>query len=278
MSSSPNAAEATSSPTWPDTPATALRILEHLPSLRGAASAESATALFGQLLPMFGAGSGIFLSAIADDAIHTSIRSLLACDPEWASEYSRHGWQDRDPWLRHALDSQTPIRSTQLVVHPWEEAFVRKASRLGFASALVVPAPTSFGAACVGVLILGSNRIGHFEGEHQALLEIVARALAMELHEWLLRTVRDDLLERSGITPDQIALLRREAAGHTSKMIAAELDINPKAVDRRFARAMAKLDAPDRRTAVRIARLYGLLREAVASEPECPTRPPPRGT
>lgn len=259
MSSSPNTADAISPPAWPGTPAAALRILELLPRIRDADRAESAAALFSQLLPMMGAGSGVFLSAIADDATRTSVRSLLVCDPEWASEYSRLGGHDLDPWLRYALDSQTPIRGADLHVHPWEEDFVRKASRLGFASALVVPAPSCFGAARVGVLVLGSSRTGHFEGEHQALLQLVARALAMELHEWLLRAIRDDLLERSGLTPDQIELLRHEAAGRTSKMIAAELNINPKAVDRRFQRAMAKLDAPDRRTAIRIARLYGLL-------------------
>lgn len=208
---------------------------------------------------MIGADSGVFLSAIKEDASRTSIRSLLACEPQWAVEYSRVDWHDHDPWLRHALQSQTPVRGTELQVQPSERAFIQRSSSLGFASSVVIPAPTSFGAARVGVLIIGSITPGYFEGDSYALVQIVSRALAMELHEWLLRTVRDDLLERSRITPDEIALLRHEAAGHTSKMIAAQVNVKAPTIDCWFQRISAKLNAPDRRTAMRIARLYGLL-------------------
>ncbi|MCE4558009.1 helix-turn-helix transcriptional regulator [Roseateles cellulosilyticus] len=235
-----------------------MHVIERLPSVRRAPSAESVVTLLGQLLPLMGADSGMFLSLIADDAMRTSIRSLLACDERWAVEYSRQGWHGKDPWLRYALESQTPIRSSELHLHAWEADFNARSTELGFASALVIPAPSSFGAARVGVLVLGSSTPGHFDTADHLVL-IVARALAMELHEWLLRTIREDLVERSGITPDQVDLLRREASGHTSKMIAADLRIKPKAVDRRFQRAMERLDAPDRKTAVRIARLYGLI-------------------
>lgn len=236
-----------------------LRVVHHLPRIRQADSAESAVAVFRHLLEMLGADAGVFVSAITDDAMRTSVRSLLSCDPRWAIEYSRDGWHDRDPWLRYAMDCQTPVRSSELFVHPWEEEFAKKASTLGFASAVVVPAPTSFGAARVGVLVLGSNDAGHYDGEGYQFVQIVARALAMELHEWLLRAIRDDLLARSRLTPDQIELLRYEAAGCSSKSIAAELGIKPKVVDRRFQRVCEKLDAPDRRIAVRIARLYDLI-------------------
>lgn len=157
------------------------------------------------------------------------------------------------------MESQAPVRAHELLVHPWEEDFVQAASRLGFASAVIVPAPTNFGAARVGVLVLGSNDPARFDSENLQLVQIVARALAMELHECLLGIARKDLLERSRITPDQIELLLHEAAGHSSKKIAAELGINPKAVDRRFQRLCEKLDAPDRRIAVRVARLYNLI-------------------
>ncbi|CAM4014628.1 helix-turn-helix transcriptional regulator [Roseateles saccharophilus] len=259
MSSSPRTADLSDSTAQADTAEPVLRVVQYLPRIRQAGSAESAVAVFRHLLGMLGADGGIFLSVITDDAMRTSVRSLLACDPRWVIEYSRDGWHDRDPWLRYAMDCQTPVRSAELFVHPWEEEFAMKASTLGFASAVVVPAPTSFGAARVGVLVLGSNNAGHYDGEDYQLVQIVARALAMELHEWLLRTIRDDLLARSRITPDQIELLRYEAAGRSSKSIAAELGINPKAVDRRFQRVCEKLDAPDRRIAVRIARLYDLI-------------------
>lgn len=236
-----------------------IRTLELLRSIASADSEQAAADLFWRALQMIGADSGVFLSAIREDAARTSIRSLLACDPRWAIEYSRVDWHDHDPWLRYALNSQTPIRGDELQLRPDERDFIGRAAVLGFASTVVVPAPTCFGSARFGVLVLGSERAGCFDNGDYQMVKMVARALAMELHEWLLRAVRDDLLERSHITPEEIDLLRREAAGHTSKVIAATLGVKPRIVDYRFQRASAKLNAPDRRTAMRIARLYGLI-------------------
>lgn len=240
-------------------PAPVMQIIETLLHIRKARNAEAAVALFTDLVHAMGFKSGVFLSAVTDDAMRISIRSLLACDSRWAIEYSRPSWHDRDPWLRYAIENQTPIRSSDLLVHPWEEGFAQTATLLGFRSALVVPAPTSFGAARVGVLVLGSDEDDHLHGDNLAVVKIVARALAMELHEWVLAAARDDLLVKTGITPNQIELLRHEAEGHGSKMISAAMGITPKAVDRRFERLCMKLGAADRQIAVRIARLYDLI-------------------
>ncbi|HEY1129955.1 MAG TPA: autoinducer binding domain-containing protein [Roseateles sp.] len=237
----------------------AARILALLPGIRRAATPEQALELLCQVVRMIGAGSGVFLSAIKDDASRSSIRSLLACDPQWVVEYSRIDWHDGDPWLRHALENQTPINGSEISVRPSEEAFIQRSSALGFASSIIVPAPTSLGAARFGVLILGSSQPGHFDREDQGLIQIVARALAMEIHEWLLQAARENLLERSRLTPVEIDLLRHEAAGHTSKMIAAASNVKSQTVDCWFQRVNAKLNAPDRRTAMRVARLYGVI-------------------
>jgi DNA-binding CsgD family transcriptional regulator len=236
-----------------------VQVLEMLPRLGDAQDAGAAVDLFQQILILLGVGAGVFLSFIRDDSTRSSYRSLLACDPLWAVEYAKGGWYDRDPWLRHALNATEPIRATELQVLPEEEDFVRAASSLGFASAVIIPAPSSAGPSRVGVLCLGSQALGFFEGDGYARLRVIARALAMELHRWLLQNVRAELLGKSRITPAEIELLRHEEAGHTSKVIAAVLDIEAKTVDCRFQRLSAKLDAPDRRTAARIARLYGLL-------------------
>jgi DNA-binding CsgD family transcriptional regulator len=259
MSSLPDSAELFGLAPPEDPLANAARILALLPRFRIAESSERALELLWQVIKLLGANSGVFLSSIKDDASRTSIRSLLACDPRWVVEYSRVDWHESDPWLRHALDSQTPIRGKELNVRASEEAFIRRSTSLGFASSVVVPAPTSFGAARFGVLILGSSNPGYFDGGNDALVQIIARALAMEVHEWLLRAVRDDLLKRSQLTPSEIDLLRHEAAGHTSKMIAAEANVKAATVDCWFQRVNAKLNTPDRRTAMRIARLYGLI-------------------
>lgn len=81
----------------------------------------------------------------------------------------------------------------------------------------------------------------------------------MELHGWLARSILRELVDKARITADDIALLRHEAAGHSSKVIAAAMNIEAKTIDCRFQRVSSKLGAPNRRAGVRLARLYGLL-------------------
>ena len=81
----------------------------------------------------------------------------------------------------------------------------------------------------------------------------------MELHRWHLNFMRSELLASTRISAAELDLLRHEQAGHTSKHIGAALNIEAKTVDCRFQKLCAKLNAPDRRTAARLARLYGLI-------------------
>lgn len=236
------------------------RVMEILPSIGDADTTEIAVDLFRQAVDHLGAGAGVFMSYLRDDATRSTYRSLLACDPVWASEYARRGWYDHDPWLRHASIDTEPVRSSELMMtSAEEEAFAEASASLGFASAVIAPAPTCAGLSRVGVLCLGSTRLGFFEDEGYTKVRILARALGMELHRWLLQKIRKELLIKSQLTVADFELLRHEAAGHTSKVIGTALNIEAKTVDCRFQRLSAKLDAPDRRTAVRIARLYGLL-------------------
>lgn len=250
----PSLAEFTRSPDY------GARVLMLLPAIGAAATTEIVVGLFTQAIHQLGATAGVFMSYLRDDATRASYRSLLACDPVWATEYARRAWFDHDPWLRHASHDTEPIRSSELVLAtPEEHAFVQASAALGFASAVIAPAPTCAGQSRIGVLCLGSSRPGYFEGDGYAIVRVLARSLAMELHDWLQRSIRTELLVKSRLTAADIELLRHEAAGHTSKVIGAALHIEPKTVDCRFQRLSAKLEAPDRRTAVRIARLYGLL-------------------
>ena len=206
------------------------------------------------------ADAAVFMSFLRDDATLASYRSLIACDPVWTAEYARQQWFEDDPWLRHAMGDSEPIRSSELVLHsPREEAFVEAVSGVGFASAVIAPAPSSHGPSRVGVLALGSATPGFFDGEGYPTVRVLARALAMELHAWLARSIRRELIDKAHITADDIALLRHEAAGHSSKVIAACLKTEAKTIDCRFQRVSAKLGAPNRRAAVRLARPYGLL-------------------
>jgi hypothetical protein len=236
------------------------RLIEILPAIGDAPTTEIAVDLFRQATTQLGADAGVFMSYLRDDATRASYRSLLACDPLWASEYAKRNWHDNDPWLRHATHETEPVRSSELrLASADEEAFAQASAALGFASAVIAPAPTCAGQSRIGVLCLGSNRPGFFEDEGYGKVRVLARALSMELHRWLLQAIRKELLAKSRLTAADIELLRHEQAGHTSKVIGAALNIEAKTVDCRFQRISAKLDAPDRRTAMRIARLYGLL-------------------
>jgi DNA-binding CsgD family transcriptional regulator/uncharacterized protein YigA (DUF484 family) len=241
-------------------PDDAARVVDLLARIGDADSTEAVVVLFTQAVAHLGADAGVFTSYLRDDATRASYRSLLACDPVWGSEYARRGWIDHDPWLRHASHETEPVRSSELTLASAEEqAFVDASAMHGFASAVIAPAPTCAGSSRVGVLCIGSTQPGYFEDDGYPMLRVLARALAMELHRWLLQAIRRELLIKSRLTAADIELLRYVAAGHTSKLIGAALNIEAKTVDCRFQRVSAKLEAPDRRTATRIARLYGLL-------------------
>ena len=237
-----------------------VRALEVVRAVQDAESVQTLFEVYRQALDCLGVDAAVFTSYLRDDATRSSYRSLPACDPVWASEYARHGWCENDPWLRHAAHDTEPIRSSQLALcSPREQEFTEAASLHGFASVVIVPAPTSAGLSRVGVLGLGSATPGYFDDEGYGTLRVLARALAMELHAWLRQSIREELLIKSRLTTSDIELLRHAAAGHISKVIAATLHTEAKTIDCRFQRVCAKLDAPNRRVAVRIARLYGLI-------------------
>lgn len=106
-----------------------------------------------------------------------------------------------------------------------EQAFVDASATHGFASAVVAPAPTCAGGSRVSVLCIGSTQPGYFEDDGYPKVRVLARALAMERHRWLLQAIRRELLIKSRLTAADIELLRYVAAGHTSKLIGAALNI-----------------------------------------------------
>lgn len=228
--------------------------------LGDASNAAQAMALFQAILGHLGVDVGFFMSYLRDDATRSSYRSLLLCDPIWAAEYAQSDWHIHDPWLRHAATQTEPIRSSELIlVSEQEKKFTSRSASLGFTSTLIAPAPTCVGLSRVGVLCLGSSQEGFFDDHSYPLLRVMSRTLAMELHRWLHRSLKEELLARSKLTESDIELLRHEAAGHSSKVIGAALNIEAKTVDCRFQRINSKLQAPDRRSAARIAKIYGLI-------------------
>jgi hypothetical protein len=235
-------------------------VLRLLPKIGETESTGEVIALLQEIVIALDADAGAFLSCLRDDATRSSLRSLWAGDPAWAADYASHRWFEHDPWLRQASQDTEPFRASDLKIEsPEDQAFIDSASVRGFASALVAPAPSLVGQSRVGALYLGSRSVGHFDGDRFNHVRVLARALAMELHHWVVKAMRKELLHGSNLTEADLNLLRHEAAGHSSKVIGSELNLEAKTIDCRFQRLNAKLGAPDRRTAVRIARLYGLL-------------------
>ena len=237
-----------------------VRVLQLLPLIADVSSSGEVLLLFHEVVAGLGADEGVFLSCLRDDATRTSFRSMWACDPAWAAEYASHRWFEHDPWLRYASSNAEPIRSSELACSSNEEVnFTHVAAQHGFTSALIAPAPSPVGLSRVGVLCLGSAEPSRFDGENFSMMRVLASALAMELHHWIAKSMREELLQGVRLTDADLQLLHHEAAGHSSKVIGAAMNLEAKTIDCRFQRLNAKLGAPDRRTAVRIARLYGIL-------------------
>ena len=90
-------------------------------------------------------------------------------------------------------------------------------------------------------------------------LKLIARSLAMELHEWWVRVVRTELMVDAALTTEDLQLLKLERSGLSTKDIARDLAISLRAVDSRFYRVNAKLGTPSRKASARIAAEYGLI-------------------
>lgn len=237
-------------------------VLELLPHIADARSTCEVISLFREAVVGLGADAGVFLSCLRDDATRTSLRSMWVCDSSWPADYASHRRFEHDPWLRHASNDVEPARSADLTCRTSEErAYISAAAAHGFVSVLVAPAPSHVGLSRVGVLCLGSKSTGGFDDENFPRVRVLSRALAMELHHWIAKTMREELLQGARLTDADLNLLRHEAAGHSSKVIGAAMNLEAKTIDCRFQRVNAKLGAPDRRTAVRVARLYGLLQD-----------------
>ena len=132
-----------------------------------------------------GTDAAAFVSFVRDDPSHESFRFLLACDPVWCLEYERRAWYSNDPWLQYSLTNSSPARAHEISPGSAQQrAVVELAAQFGFRSALIVPAPSSGGLSRVGVLCLGSSTPGFFDDDGYLTLKMLARTLAMELHEW----------------------------------------------------------------------------------------------
>ena len=207
-----------------------------------------------------GTDAAAFVSFVRDDPSHESFRFLLACDPVWCLEYERRAWYTDDPWLQYSLHHTEPARGEEIgPVTAQQRAVVELAAQFGFRSALIVPAPSSGAVTRIGVLCLGSSAPAFFDDDGYLALKVLARSLAMELHEWWIARIKNELLASARLTDEDLTLLMHERLGHSTKFIAAKLDMSPNAINSRFQRMNARLGVPNRKSAAQLAAEYGVI-------------------
>lgn len=211
-------------------------------------------------IAVLGAQNAFFASFVRDGADIAACRFMLACEPDGVRPSLEGRALLQDPWLTYATHHAAPVVASVLwAADRGGHELISPTHRQGFASTLLVPAHSGPGHSRIGLLALGSPLAGFFEGEGLPRFRIGARAVATELHDWWQARLRRDLIARSRLTPTELELLRHEHCGHSSKLIARELDLSPCAVDSRFQRINARLGVANRREAVRLAVECGLL-------------------
>lgn len=254
MSSAQTLCEVTARPDY------AGRVSEIVQRVATATDAAEALVLLKEATRRMGADVAAFGSFIRDDPSHESYRFLVACDPVWCLEYERRAWYADDPWLNYAREHSEPTRAAEIPIEtPEQRSIVDLAEEFGVRSAAIIPAPTGGKVTRVGVLCLGSSTIGYFDDAGFTALKVAARSLAMELHEWWIDRIKQELIADKRITQEDLVLLRRERLGHSTKRIAADLDASTSSIDSRFQRINTKLDVPNRKLAANLAAEYGLI-------------------
>lgn len=231
-------------------------------ALRVADATEHSTllALLREGVHVLGAEQAAFVSFVRDDASYSACRFLLACDPAWCRHYLEANHFAHDPWLAYAAHHSEPmVASAVTAAEPAQRQVVELAARYGFSSAVLVPAHSGAGHSRVSLLCLGSSTAGHFEGEAFARSRIGARILALELHDWWLARIRRELIVKARLTPGELILLRHQLQGHSSKRIAAELQVSTSSINSRFQRMNDKLGVANRRMAARLVEECGLI-------------------
>ena len=217
-------------------------------------------ALFREGVTLLGASCAVFVSFVQDQSRLSTCRLMLACDPDWVRVYVHDANFAHDPWLAYAADHSEPIVASALnVVDIEHQRVAALAAHAGFVSTVLIPAHSGGGRSRISVLCLGSSTPGYFEGEGTAQLRVSARMLALELHDWWLSRIRRDLMAKARITPSDLILLQHQCQGHSSKRIAAELQVSKSSINSRFQRMNGKLGVGTRRKAVQLAIECGLI-------------------
>jgi DNA-binding CsgD family transcriptional regulator len=209
---------------------------------------------------LFGADAAAFASFMQDDEAYESYRFILACDPLWCLEYEGGACYMHDPWLDYVRHHAEPMLVGRLPARSGPgKAVEALAQGYGFASGVVVPAPAVQGLTRVGALVLGSHSPEYFNEDTLPAVAFAATGLAHSFHAWQVARLREEVLGRVRLSPDDIELIEFERRGLGSKEVARIKAATSQAVDSRWQRLNSKLGVSSRAAAARLAAEYGLV-------------------
>ena len=81
----------------------------------------------------------------------------------------------------------------------------------------------------------------------------------MELHQWWVKHVRKEIIERNRLTPEDLQLLDYERRDLGTKEIAELTGMSWNSVNSKFQRLNLKFNTPNRKATARMAVEYGLI-------------------
>ncbi|WP_322058449.1 helix-turn-helix transcriptional regulator [Paraburkholderia sp. J63] len=189
----------------------------------------------------------------------STYRFLIGCRPEWCQLYNANHWYLTDPCLEYARSNTAPLLGSALPVRTaGQQRMLVVAAKYGFRSGYVVPVHTSERGR-IGVLYLGSDHPPEQMEPRFHEARPFFRALAMELLEWSSGAVREEALQTTGLTPEELRLLGLVKTGFTATEIANELQVSSMTVYRQFQRINEKLRVARITAAVKFAEEHDLL-------------------
>lgn len=107
------------------------------------------------------------------------------------------------------------------------------AQRFGLASAVIVPAQSPQGLTRLGALCFGSSQVDYFTEVTLPSVTFAATPLAMQLHQWQIRQLRQELLDHIRLSEEELTMLRCMRLGQGTKEIAAAMKMTPISIDSR---------------------------------------------
>ena len=239
-------------------PSVRIRLTEIAESITHVTDRGELQALLHSAALLLGAERSFF-ATMSGEGRDTTYAFVLDCDAGWWHRFRAAYPLQKNPWLVYASGHSTPARATQLGSTARERQGAKDlAVAAGFGSALLIPVHSGRSESRASVLCLGHSVAGCFEDPTFAKLQVGARSLAMELHDWWSLHDRQQLTQHTQLSEGEVRLLERHFAGFSSKQIAFELSVSRQSVNSRFQRIVAKMGVRNRRAAARVALECGL--------------------